>query len=462
MSEPILIVFAWTFITAMWLMIIVPYVCGRSDLMTAWNLFLAGSSLFVGYSIINSTYSMHFIQYTSLDYYRYCLGGTVFYLVITLVYYRFKLPRKLSGKILQKWPPAKPAVLFFMIPLAMLFMAGLLFPGLFNVPFVKQVMTFFSGPSLILATSFAFAAWYKQRANPILFFVFLITATIVMIFLIRYAPTRRPFLGFMVSFPMVIYWMRWRYRKPIVVLPIAATFALITILAVSAYTEGRWEKKAKSFAETLEVAKDKLDLMVSPDWNNVQRLLRQDTAECSLLAIHMYTYDKKPEYFHSLYWMAVNPIPRVFWENKPEALGATLPLDGRSIYGMFRVYISKKYNWGPGIIGHGYHDGGLIALVVYAILFGTFLRLIDELLMSQPGNPYLIGGVSSFAGEIIAWSRGDIGGFSMIIIAAIVVTWLICRIGRLIYGTGLVYPRPVNNNVLLVKKISTTCSKPVS
>lgn len=462
MSEPILVIFAWTFIAAMWLMIVVPYACGRSDLMTTWNLFLAGSSLFVGYSIINPSNPIHFIQYTKLDLYRYCFGGIAFYLTITLVYYKLKLPRKLSKKVFQKWPPAKPSVLFFMIPLALFCMVRLVFPEMFNVPFIRQVTGFLVVPSLILAASLAFAAWYKQRVNLFFLFVFLAIALLVMFILIRYAPTRRPFLSFMIVFPMIVYWMRWRYRKPIVVLPVVAVFAFVLLLAVAAYSEKRWDRKENTdLAETVEVAKEKLYSLISPNWNNVQRLLRQDTAECSLLTIHMYTHDKDPEPFQSLYWVAVNPIPRVFWQNKPEALGTTLPLDGRRIYGMFRFYISEGYNWGPGIIGQGYRDGGIIALVVYAILFGIFLRLMDELLMSQPDNPYLIGGIGTFSGQIIAWSRGDIGDFSMLIIASIVAVWLICRVGRLIYGAGLVYPRPATTSRLAVKR-TLVRSKPSS
>ena len=456
MPEPLFDAFAWVFIVIMFLMIVLPYIFKRSDLLTTWNFFLAGSGLFVGYSVVNSSYSSHMVPYSNMDYLLYWLGALAFYGTITFVYYRFKFPRKLSTKILQKWPPTKPAVLFFMIPLAGFFMLGILFPQLLAFAGGRALMGYTAVPAIILPPALAFAAWYKQRINLIFFLVAIIVAGIVMVFLIRYAPTRRPFLSLLLSFAMIMYWMRWRYKKPILIVALAGISVPLLILAITIYTENRWEKKG-GFSETTEIAKEKLHSMFLLDFSKVPVLLKTDTAECALLSVHMYTNDKTPRPFYTAYWLITNPIPRVFWSGKPDSLSMTIPHDGRMLYGLSNAYVSEGNNWGCSIIGHGYHDGGIPVLMVYAIILGIFLRTIDELLMAQPDNPYLIAGVSTFLGEIIAWSRGDIGGFTLIIIAYGAVVWFICRVGRLIYGTRLASSN--SSKKILVRKTLRACPK---
>jgi hypothetical protein len=114
-------------------------------------------------------------------------------------------------------------------------------------------------------------------------------------------------------------------------------------------------------------------------------------------------------------------------------LGYTLPKDSRAK--------GTRATWGPGIVGHGFHEGGLHMLVFYAVLCAAGMRFLDELLARQPGNPYLLGAFAAMSGHIIGWPRGDIATFSVQIIgcflAAIVLNWL----GRVVFGTGVVYPR---------------------
>ena len=461
MSDPILTIFAWSFIVYAWLLILVPYLCGRSDLLTSWNFFLAGSSLFVGCAAINSCYSTPLIPYAKMDYIRYCIGGVVFYLTITITYYKFKLPRKLSKKIFQKWPSAKPAVLFSILPIVAIFIVGMIVSRFVYTPVVTQMMHYLGLFALALSVSLAFAAWYKQIINPALFFTFLAILIVATILTASFSFGRRPFLSILLSFPIIAYWLRWRYRKPIVVLLLGSLVGFAIFTTIISYSDMRTRLYGK-WGNIPVVAREVRDMffgIVNPNWDSAKKILAQDTAECSLLAIHLYTHEKTAKPFHSLFWTITNPIPRTFWKNKPVSLGVTLPHDGKIFYGIRHVYIGKTNNWGPGIIGHGYQDGGVIALIVYAILFGSFLRIVDELLMSQPDNPYLLAGFVAFSGQIIAWSRGDIGGFTIQIVATITVTWFVCRIGRLLYGTKMIYNRPKKQQTMVIKR-TTLPSKP--
>jgi hypothetical protein len=67
-----------------------------------------------------------------------------------------------------------------------------------------------------------------------------------------------------------------------------------------------------------------------------------------------------------------------------------------------------KTNWGPGVVGHSYHDGGLAVAILYGILAGGCIRWFDELLRKNPDNPYMIAFLASGSVQIIGWIRGDI------------------------------------------------------
>ena len=61
----------------------------------------------------------------------------------------------------------------------------------------------------------------------------------------------------------------------------------------------------------------------------------------------------------------------------------------------------------------------------------------------------------------MGWSRGDIGNFAIQIIAACIMTLSVCWVGRLIYGTGLVYPRTSHLDITN-RGFVTRCSLPAA
>ena len=156
------------------------------------------------------------------------------------------------------------------------------------------------------------------------------------------------------------------------------------------------------------------------------------TAESSLVAIHLYTKERPPEPFFTIKLLIFNPIPRDWWPGKPVTLGASLPHSiGRWKYG----YV----NWGPGIVGHGYHEGGLVMLVFYGFLFGFCLRFFDEVLFRQQDNPYVLAMLGAISGQVIALSRGDIVVFGMLIIGPVLGILMLAFVARCFFGIGLTY-----------------------
>lgn len=166
-------------------------------------------------------------------------------------------------------------------------------------------------------------------------------------------------------------------------------------------------------------------------------VLGGDSVEVSLVSINHFGVEDPYEPFFSLYFVAVNPIPRAFWEGKPEGLGERLP-----VLSGYRRRVHGYSNWGPGIVGHGFHEGGLHILLIYGLMTGLVFRYADELLRRQSDNPILLGVFAAASGQIVALSRGEFGLFIVLIIGAILTGVVVNFVGRLFLGTGRVYLTP--------------------
>ena len=161
-------------------------------------------------------------------------------------------------------------------------------------------------------------------------------------------------------------------------------------------------------------------------------------AEVACIAIHHYTHEAPPEPFFTIKYVLANPMPRAFWHDKPKALGETLPHD-------LGVWKRGYVNWGPCIVGHGFHEGGAVGgyfmLVFYGVLFAAIMRFFDELMRRQPNNPFLIATLGATSAQIVAFSRGDIGYFAVMILGVSMSGLLVPLFIRLFSGTGFRYPK---------------------
>jgi hypothetical protein len=310
---------------------------------------------------------------------------------------------------------------------------GSAFPA--PIMWLAQVMVHVGNKAIVFALVLAFAAWYRQRSNPVLLLTLLAVVLFALVLAIRAGGGRRTFLGVMMTVPLCFYWLGLRYKKPVFNLTLAGLFAVLVILLVGAYTQvrhfdRRGEKKERnlmnSFAALQEIPSHLFEL-------DVEVLGGQNAAQTSLAAIHLYTTELEPRPFHTLIYVLVNPIPRAVWPDKPVGLGYSLPKDSR--------VRGTRATWGPGIVGHGFHEGGLHMLVFYGLLCALALRFLDELLVRQPGNPYILAAFATMTPHIVGWSRGDIGTFTLQLIACFLAGAALGFLGRLFFGTGVVYPR---------------------
>jgi hypothetical protein len=434
--ERLLIPFCWLFIGSLLLLIVVPYLLKRSDLMTSWNFFLLGSANFVGAAGLKAGYSsdkFRIFDYTQQDYLYFILGVVTFFVTLAASYYWIKLPRRLAGRFLRKWPPTNVSVLFFMLPLSLVLAVGSAFPP--PIPGLGQIVMQIGGKAIVFSLVLAFVAWFGQRTNPLLLITLIGVFLFTFVLAIMSGGGRRTVLGLLIAIPICAYWLGLRYRNPWQTLALAGVFGVMTVAFIGAYSEirhfdRRGDHKQRNLANSFEALRQIPSKLLEAD---VDPLLGQNAAQTSLAAIHLYTDGMKTQPFHSILFVLASPMPRVFWENKPVGLGYSLPKDCH--------VRGTRATWGPGIVGHGFHEGGLHMLVFYGIVCGMVLRYLDELLARQSDNPYLLGAFAAMTGHIVGWPRGDIGTFTIQIIACFLAGILLGFLGRLVFGTGTVYPR---------------------
>lgn len=416
--------------------VLVPYIRRKSDLLTCWNFFLLGTISFVGLSTLEAYTQPDLfrqLEYSPADYEKFIWGLVTFYVTLYLGYYWIKLPRRIADRFPRKWPPASTTVLFFMLPLMMVMAVGSVYPP--RIPIVHQFFTQVGNKAIVFALVLAFVAWYRQKVNPVLLIALAVVIVFGTVFAVMQGGGRRTLLNVFIAIPLCVYWLTLRYKSPWLNLALACGFGIVTVFGVAAYSrvrhfDRRGERLERTFQNSVNALRQLPSYLSNIDYGE---FTGQHAVQFSLAAIQLYTTgEKEPDPFNSFIFLVTNPIPREYWEEKPLPLGYTLPFD---------VHSPTTANWGPGIVGHGYHEGGLHMLAFYSFLFGMILRYFDELLRRQPGNPYLLAAFAAMASHIFGWTRGDIGTFNIQIVGSCVLALILAWVGRILFGTGVVYPR---------------------
>ena len=428
-----LIPFGYAFMVGCGLMIVVPFLRGRTDLLTTWNFFLFGSAIFVGGSSLLAGWTDEpYLDHSFGDYLLFYIGVVVFYVTLMLTYHLLPWPRRWAGRYFRKWPGQSIPVLSLLLPVCALLTAAAVFAP--PIPGVKQALIQVGPSASLFALAFAFVAWWQQRANPILVCLLVAAAVYALVFSMVGQTGRRDLIATLLVLPVSLYWLKLRYWKPGKTLALVLVLGILATMIISGYTSVRHRargegREALSYSHVIRSLALIPQNMLTVDL----RLLGQNATAASLVSIHLHTRTRDPEPFAAFVFVVTNPIPRQLWQDKPLGLGYTLPKTSGLAGG--------RENWGPGIVGHGYHEGGPHMLIFYGLLVGSFLRFSDELMRRQPTNPFLIGMFCGMAAQVMGWPRGDIGVFSVQIVNAIVTGLILAIIGRIFSGTQVEYPR---------------------
>jgi hypothetical protein len=219
------------------------------------------------------------------------------------------------------------------------------------------------------------------------------------------------------------------------VLPLTGV-AVAGVIAIAAFTSARTVRITEmGFGELVQ-------RMVSADVGKsiAESMSGQDAASYSMWLIESRPEGIPYDPLHSLRNFAFTIIPRTVYPTwllgeKPVALGmALVPQAG--ITG--KDYAT--YSVGPGLVGHIVNDNPFIALPIYALLIAAWIRLMDDLTLRFPNNPFVVIPVGVAFGDILALSRGELGLFMFRAVFMTVVAYsLMWVVARVLILLGLKY-----------------------
>jgi hypothetical protein len=167
------------------------------------------------------------------------------------------------------------------------------------------------------------------------------------------------------------------------------------------FDKGRQGDVDRSFAMTWQAIKNaEMGESFRSVSHNMMFYIAQYCGQYSLLTIHLVDGGQiEVQPLNTLAFLASYPIPRAVWPNKPQSLGI------RIVSEILRLPYST--NWGLGIVANSYQEGGLVVTVLYAFLLVVGVRLLDDALVRQPNNVFLLGILCAAAPHYLALVRGS-------------------------------------------------------
>jgi hypothetical protein len=412
-----LAMFAWDIVTRRW------------DALSWRNLFLLGFAHFFGLGcwFMGRGYSAPGVPVRGEGFMSLALGTALFMALFLVTCWIF-FPRRWITKPLPKveLPITGPALIGAVVLLLTISFLG---ATIVQMSYSGALVAFLRGQ--IAATAVGLATYYfiARRFNPLAWSLFVGTVLMAVLIGIVGSSGRRSLLGCLLAIPWMWYFTVWRYRGASANFVRVGVGVLLGFLAVLVYTPLRFENVGKGgLGATLETrALQIVDLVQHPleavNSQVVEGLIYSDAAPNSAFIIENYPdpFGYKP--FAGAVWMVANPIPRALWGGKPEALGIIL-----------QQQMHAPSNLGPGIIGHGWAEGGFLGIALYAVFFGAMAAAIDRALAERAWNPYFVAAIGSNLGNVFGLARGDTPLFLLEFLSGVIVSFLLLTIFKWAFG----------------------------
>ncbi len=333
---------------------------------------------------------------------------------------------------LHKWPPLNAATYFFVLT----FCAGVTLAS-FIVPrtnFVGLVLFQLSHKAVIFASVFSFFLWYKDRINLAALALFIGVFVVAALFIMIESSGRRLLLSLFLGPVLCVYWIHarhWKTRNTIAVLSMAAAGILLVSFVYSSmrfFNRGpaKQQRTVSTVVAQLEGLRTRQGLFQTLLANKLNYFSQNNVHYALLTKRYVDTHQLEPVPLNTLRFVLAYPIPRRVWENKPETLGITVAHD---------MAHQTSTNWGLGPAGHAAYEGGILAMILYALLAAMGIRLMDDPLRQQPNNPFLISLHAAALPHVAGFARGDFGIMTNEIAECFVFAILLAWACRLLFGT---------------------------
>jgi hypothetical protein len=113
-------------------------------------------------------------------------------------------------------------------------------------------------------------------------------------------------------------------------------------------------------------------------------------------------------------------VPRTLWPDKPDPLSQEIPHMAK-----LRNVSRDKLTIGPGIIGQSWSDFGTAAVLLYALIYATLFRFVDNIIFTRINDPVVVISLGSALSQVIAIPRGDVSLFTFTYIYTTFSTFLV-------------------------------------
>ncbi len=407
----------------------------KVDLFSMRNLYL---SSFIIYQLVSPAMALYYDDYMFFKVdspvqtgKTYATFAFVYLLIFLLSYHRVKLSPWIAKK--GSGPPRDiNEQLFLMLGIAIVIIAlAIRLYGPY-VPVIGKASVQIAVALAAIASSIAGWVWGNRRFN------ILVTAVTLLIvggsFGIGMIGSfgRRSILSVLMSFAWGAYHRRFKLMQPSRMLLYMIPILLAVGVVISAFTAIRDNRKT---AES-----DVRETVAKMQQAEVQRGIKdilggQSCGSAALWAIEQWPDKSEPRYLYSLKYMGYWWVPRHFWPEKPAPLGNDIA----------RLARIPRMNWDlitipPGVIGYATAEGGILAIVIYALFFGQLLRFFDELIRLNPNNPFVILPAGCATGQVLGLARGGIALFTNLLIIGFLSTYIILSVANKMFGKKAVDP----------------------
>lgn len=397
------------------------------DLVTPRNLFLVGVANFMGVAGLSCGIAgLYHSDSTLGDAIWFIAGTALFFTTFFWSYRRWRLPQRLGGKVFTKSPPVN--VLTLNIAGAALLMTGVVSAVLpVDIPIVGQILDVLGKQLPAGALAMFLVAWLRNPVN-VVYLAGVGVSLAMALFISFFGAGRHPLFSAMVAVLIAWYWSRWRYQRQSLTIAKLTGLGIAAFFVILVYSSFRHDFMGE--ADTT-VAVDRFKQLLRFDMqlsSTAEDYLREDAVAVGLVCVEKFQRTGDPDWFHTVKFVLSNPIPRDWWPDKPQALGESLP---ESLGKFSTGYV----NWGPSIIGNAFHDGGILMTALYGLLVGGFLRIFDDVIRRQPGNPWPLALLAAMSPKIVGYSRGDISIYTVEIIGLCVIVFGLLWTLRAIFGS---------------------------
>ena len=392
---------------------------GTVELASLRNIFLAGYIIFqlssASTSLLFEEYDQLYIQYPVYSGVVFAFLSTFFLVCFFLSYKIGWVAKRLGQKQIQNIN-ISPLVL---ILLALAFCAFGVFLRLVigQIPVVGVLTAQLAVGVFAAACGLVGWAWAPRPFNvPVAISGFAVVCLTLLILLLE-SFGRRELLTIFLAFGFAAYWSAWRHLGLQRLLMRVALIGFPIMLFSTAFTAARaGNERERTITQTLtamsQVSIDDLKYSV------MDLLSGQLAGGNSLWLIENYPENYPYYHLHTLTYYVTQPIPRIYWEDKPNSVGRIMVEQGQ-----FQK-VGANYSLGPGIIGHIAHDNPWIAVWFYGIAIGLIFRWCDELTRTNALNPIVVVTMGAGLSQILGLARGETGLFLFNATTSMAGAWL--------------------------------------